>query len=84
VEAQVKYVNAAHFGDRLQVRASLIEWHSRLVINYLVRQADTEERVARARTVQAVVEAASGTLQFTTPPVLLDRVQSALESAGSV
>lgn len=83
VEVHVKYINAARFGDRLEVRASLVEWRNRLVINYLIRRADSEERVARGRTIQVAVEAASGTLQFTSPPLLLDRVQRALESAGS-
>lgn len=76
VELHVKYVKAARFGDRLWVRASLIEWQNRLEINYLVSQAGTNERVARARTVQVAVDAHSGVLQFTTPQVLLDRVQA--------
>jgi acyl-CoA thioester hydrolase len=78
VELQVKYVQAARFGDRLSVRASLIEWQNRLEINYLVTQAVTNDRVARARTVQVAVDARSGVLQFTTPQILLDRVQAAI------
>ena len=67
VEAHVKYVRAARYGDRLAVQASLVEWQNRLTINYLVTHAATAERVARARTVQVAVEAATGTLQFATP-----------------
>ena len=67
VEAHVKYVRAARYGDRLAVQASLVEWQNRLTVNYLVTHAATAERVARARTVQVAVEAATGTLQFATP-----------------
>lgn len=81
VEMHVKYVHAAKLGDELRVRASLIEWENRLVVNYLVLRAD-DERLARARSVQVAVDAHSGALQFTTPQPLLDCVQRALRTAG--
>ncbi len=74
IEAHVKYVRPARFGDRLAVQASLVEWQTRLTVNYLITQAATGERVVRARTVQVAVEAATGSLQFVTPAVLLDRL----------
>jgi acyl-CoA thioester hydrolase len=79
VEVHVKYVHAARFGDRLSVQASLVEWQSRLTVNYLVTHAATAERVARARTVQAAVEASSGVLQFESPAVLVERVAAAMK-----
>jgi acyl-CoA thioester hydrolase len=78
VELHVKYVKAARFGDHLQVRASLAEWANRIVINYLVTDLTTDERVARAQTVQVAVEMPSGTLQFVTPQVLLQRIDAVL------
>ena len=77
VEAHVKYVRAARFGDRLAVQASLVEWQSRLTVHYLVTNAATTERVARAKTVQVAVEARTGVLQFVSPAVLLERVAAA-------
>jgi acyl-CoA thioester hydrolase len=78
VELHVKYVKAARVGDRLEVRASLAEWQNRLVMNYLVTNAQGE-RVARASTVQVAVELATGVLQFATPQVLVDRIEAALQ-----
>lgn len=83
VEAHVKYVRAARFGDRLAVQASLVEWQSRLAVHYLVTNAATAERVARARTVQVAVEASTGVLQFATPAVLLERVAAATTAAAA-
>ena len=79
VEMHVKYVHAAKLGDRLRVRASLVEWENRLTVNYLVLRAD-DERLARAKSVQVAVDARSGALQFTTPTPLLDCVQRALRN----
>jgi len=74
VEMHVKYVHAARLGDELRVRASLVEWENRLAFNYLVLRADGE-RLARAKSVQVAIDAATGALQFTTPQPLLDCVQ---------
>jgi len=82
VELHVKYVSPARFGDELSVRASLVEWETRLALNYLVTRGSDGSRVARARTVQVAVDARSGELQFATPPSLVAAVQSAL--AGRV
>jgi acyl-CoA thioester hydrolase len=81
VEMHVKYVHAARLGDQLRVRASLVEWENRLAFNYLVLRADGE-RLARAKSVQVAIDAATGALQFTTPQPLLDCVQRALRPAG--
>ncbi len=79
VEAHVKYVRAARYGDRLRVRASLIEWDSRLSINYRVTDLADEARVARARTVQAAVDMRTEQLQFTLPECLTTRITRALQ-----
>jgi acyl-CoA thioester hydrolase len=83
VELQTKYVSPARFGDRLRVRASLVEWESRMAVNYLVSRLGDGARVARARTVQVAVDADSGELQFATPPDFADCVRAALAGANT-
>ena len=78
VECHVRYIHAARFGDRLLVRASLVEWENRLAVNYLALDARTNGRVARARTVQVAVGGESGELQFVTPAGFRDAVTAAL------
>lgn len=78
VEMHVKYVQVAKLGDKLNVRASLVEWQNRIVMNYLITRSADHERLARARSVQVAVEARTGELQFITPQLLVDRVQEAL------
>jgi len=83
VEQHTKYIRPSRFGDRLRVRASLLEWESRLTLNYLVTQLDDGARVARARTVQVAVHAATGELQFATPPDFVACVRAALAAASA-
>ena len=78
VELQTKYLSPARFGDRLRVRASLVEWEARLALNYLVTRPLDGVRIARARTVQVAVDARNGELQFATPPDFVNAVRTAL------
>ncbi|MBS0395479.1 MAG: acyl-CoA thioesterase [Proteobacteria bacterium] len=78
VELQVKYLRVSRYRDRLRVRAELIEWESRLVINYLITDVATGERVARAQTTQVVVDMPDGTLRFALPAAFVARVAAEL------
>ena len=82
VDLEVRYLKPARFGDRLVVRASLVEWETRLVVHYLASLAASGERVARARTVQVAVDMQSGELRFALPAPFVARVRSALAAAG--
>jgi len=78
ISLQVKYVRAARFGDRLSVQAFLVDWESRLEINYLILDRKDGARVARAQTVQVAVDKETGTLQFASPACLVDKVRALL------
>ncbi|MEB0040213.1 MULTISPECIES: acyl-CoA thioesterase [unclassified Pseudomonas] len=78
IDLQLRYVRGAVFGQRLNVRANLIEWENRLKINYLITDAVTGERLTRATTVQVAVEVASREMQLASPKVFIDAVLRAL------
>ncbi len=78
IETHVRYVRAARFGDRLDVAASLVEWQNRLAINYLITDAKTRRRVARARTVQVAIERVTGELQFVSPGPFVRQIEASL------
>jgi len=83
IESHLRHVRAARFGDLLRVRASLIEWDTRLAVNYLVVDATDGARVARARTVQVAVNGATGEMLYRSPQGFLDAVAAAMAGAGS-
>jgi acyl-CoA thioester hydrolase len=78
IDLQLRYVRGAVFGQRLNVRASLVEWENRLKINYLISDAVTGERMTRATTIQVAVTLASREMQLVSPNVFIDAVQRAL------
>ncbi|WP_297837301.1 thioesterase family protein [Pseudomonas sp.] len=78
IDLQLRYVRGAVFGQRLNVRASLVEWENRLKINYLITDTVTGERLTRATTVQVAVEISSREMQLVSPKVFIDAVLRAL------
>lgn len=78
VDLRVKYIRTANFEDQLDVRASLMEWQQRMVINYLVTDVRDGARVARAQTTQVAVRADNKELQLTSPRPFIERVESFL------
>ena len=78
---EVKYIRAARYGERLRVHASLVEWDAKLVLNYLLLDAENGTRIGRAQTTQVAVGRETGTLQLVSPACLTDRVRAALREA---
>lgn len=78
IDLQLRYVRGAVFGQRLNVRASLVEWENRLKIDYLITDLTTGERMTRASTTQVAVSIASREMQLASPKIFVDLVQKAL------
>lgn len=76
VEAHLKYVRSAHYGQQLDVRATLLEFENRLKIGYEIVDAASGERLTKGYTVQLAVDAATRELQFVSPPALIERVHA--------
>ena len=64
IDLQLRYVRGAVFGQKLNVRANLVEWENRLKINYLISDLQTGERLTRASSVQVAVDMASREMQW--------------------
>jgi acyl-CoA thioester hydrolase len=75
VEAHLKYIRPAAYGQMLEVRAELIEYANRLKIGYEIVDAGSGERLTKGHTVQVAVCAATHELQFVSPPVVFEKVE---------
>lgn len=78
IDLQLRYIRGATFGQRLKVRADLVEWENRLKINYLISDAVTGERLTRGSTVQVAVEIATREMQLASPRAFIDAVERAI------
>lgn len=74
VDLRMKYVRPARLGQRLRVRAEIVEWENRIRTEYLIRDAHSGAVLTRGHSLQVAVELASGEMQFVCPPVLWQRL----------
>jgi acyl-CoA thioester hydrolase len=74
VDLRLKYVRPATYGRPLIVRAEIVEWESRLRINYLLRDKDTGAKLTIAHSIQVAVNMATREMCFVCPPVLWERL----------
>jgi len=74
IDLHVRYAAPATYGQRLKLRAEIVEWENRLKISYLITDAASGRRLARATTTQVAVEIASHEMCFVSPPVLLQKL----------
>ena len=83
IDLQVRYVRGAVFGQKIIVRADLIEWENRLLINYLIRDAQSGERMTRGSSTQVAVDVASREMQFNAPAVFVEAVNRTIAAEHS-
>ena len=74
IDMHLRYSESARFGQRLKLRAEIVEWENRLKIEYLITDAASGRRLLRASTTQVAVEIATHEMCFVSPPVLLEKL----------
>ena len=74
VDLHLRYIAPAIFGQRLTLRADIVEWENRLKIDYLICDTLTGKRLHRASTIQVAVELARGEMCYVSPPALLTKL----------
>ncbi len=71
-DSRCRYLQALRYGMKVEVKATLIEWEYRLVIEYLIRD-EQGRKLARGATTQVTMEAASSKLRLVTPAAVLEQ-----------
>lgn len=74
VDLQLRYVKPARFEQHLKVSAELVEWEYRMKIKYRVCDAISGEILAKAHTIQAAVDYASGEMSYASPLIFLQKL----------
>lgn len=78
VDVRIKYVRPARYQQALRITATLVEWESRLKIDYRIEDAITREKLTTGYTVQVAVSMPAGEMLFISPPVLWQKLGLAM------
>ena len=74
IDMRLRYVRPARFQQTLRVTATLGEWENRLLINYLIQDSASGQRLTKGRTVQVAVRMDNGEMLLASPPILLEKL----------
>ncbi|MEW7847792.1 acyl-CoA thioesterase [Massilia aurea] len=74
IDMHLRYAAPAAFGQRLLLRAEIVEWENRLHIEYAITDAASGKRLNRATTTQVAVDIASGEMCFASPAILFEKL----------
>lgn len=74
VDLRLKYVRSLVYGQKVRIRARIVEWENRLKIDYQVRCADSGEVLTKAHSIQVAVDIATREMCWVCPPVLWQKL----------
>ena len=74
VELQVRFYKPVRIGQWIDVDAGLVEWESRVKLNYLIRDANNGQRLTKGRTLQVAVDSQTEEMLWETPEVFRDKL----------
>lgn len=74
VDFRTKYVAPLRYGQKVKVRAKIVEWEFRLKIEYLVTDVESGKALTRAYSVQVAVDIETQEMCFQSPAILLERL----------
>ena len=74
VDLRLKYVRSLVYGQKVRIRARIVEWENRLKIDYQVRCADSGEVLTKAHSIQVAIDIGTREMCWVCPPVLWQKL----------
>lgn len=74
IDLHVRYVKAIRLGQSVRVHAAVQEWEYRLKIAYEIRDAVSDEKLAKGHTIQVAVTMPGFEMQLLSPDILAHKL----------
>ncbi len=75
VDMRTKFIGSAVFTQKIIVKAELVEYESRLKINYAICCEETGKKLTKGNTVQVAVDIETLEMQYVSPEILLNKIK---------
>ncbi len=83
IDLHSKYVKPLLFKQKIRVTATLKEWEHKLVIDYLISDIQSGEKVTKGRTQQVAVRMPENITQFQSPAELVEKIEARLKEQAT-
>jgi len=74
IDCRVRYIKPALFQQKVTATASLMEYENRLLIEYVLKDAQTRTRLSKGYSVQVAVDIHSKEMLFASPEILFKKL----------
>jgi acyl-CoA thioester hydrolase len=74
IDMHIRYYRPLKLAQPISITAGIVEWESRLRVEYLLRDSETGQKVTKGRTDQVAVEIASQKMLWEAPAVLREKL----------
>lgn len=74
IDTRVKYIKPIPFDLTVRVEATLTEWENRLKVDYVIYNAQTNQRLTKGYTMQVAVSIESEEMCFVSPKAFTDKL----------
>ena len=81
VGINIKYISPIRFKQLIRIRASLDEYENCIKVKYLLYDAESGKKIAKAETLQMAIDMKTMKALYFSPQILLDKVKEHLENA---
>lgn len=78
IDLQIKYVDSLVFDQYFTITATLKEWENKLIIDYHIRDAESQKSITKAKTTQVAVKMPERITQFEAPKELREKMDRLL------
>ncbi|MEQ8266971.1 MAG: acyl-CoA thioesterase [Parvibaculum sp.] len=76
IDMHIRYYRPLMLGQRAEIVAGIVEWENRLKIDYLIRDAQSGQKITRGHTVHVALDIATEEMQWETPAILREKLAS--------
>ena len=78
IDLSVRYVKPILFNQNIKITATLKDWEHKLIIDYLIHDSNSGEKLTKGRTQQVAILMPEGITQFQSPQEFIEQVNAKL------
>lgn len=74
IDLHLRYAQPALYGQKVKVKATLVEWENRLKFDYVITDAGNGKRLSKGSTVQVAVDMKRNEMCYISPDILFQKL----------
>ena len=79
IDLSVRYIKPLSFKQKIRVNAVIKEWQNKLVIQYLITDSKSDERLTKGSTTQVAISMPDHITQYDSPAPLIEKINNLLK-----